>query len=223
MTKGTTFIEIIFQILFAFNRISFVSNYWIYELFGTKWTHPRELASVPQTHRRQGHTSFIHSDAAELCRGRRFSPPFSVFLNSAFCAPAKEAREDVAAKLPPRGRETGAARRTRCSSLWCIFRLSQPDTTHYFYLNTQDTSKRKIWAAQMCWRTLLCLLNTRGQSEPHLQLRLRVLPPADSLVSLRYSFCKGKEKSQSSVLFWLEISISVFVYAAMANFTSLTG
>lgn len=119
MTKGTTFIEIIFQILFAFNRISFVSNYWIYELFGTKWTHPRELASVPQTHRRQRHTSFIHSDAAELYRGRRFSLPFSVFLNPAFCAPAKEAREDVAAKLPPRGRETRAARRThapRCDA-----------------------------------------------------------------------------------------------------------
>jgi len=56
----------------------------------------------------------------------------------------------MAAKLPPHGWETGAGRRTWCSSLGCIFRLSQPDTTHCFYWNTQGAPKAKIWAAQTC-------------------------------------------------------------------------
>ena len=91
MVKWTTFIEIIFQILFTFNRIPFVGNYEIYELFGTKWTHPREPASAPQTHHRRVYTSLIQTDAAELHQGRGCSLPFSVFLKPALCALAEQA------------------------------------------------------------------------------------------------------------------------------------
>lgn len=65
------------------NRIPFVSNY-IYELFGAKWTHPREPVSVPQMPHRRGHVSFIQFDAAELHPVRGFSPAFAVSLNPAF-------------------------------------------------------------------------------------------------------------------------------------------
>lgn len=75
MAERTTFIEIIFQILFTFNRIAFVSNRWIYEVLGTQWTHPREPASIPQTHHRRVHTSFIQPAAAGLHQGRGFSFP----------------------------------------------------------------------------------------------------------------------------------------------------
>lgn len=91
MAKWTTFIEIIFQILFTFNRISFVGNYEIYELLGTKWTHPREPAPAPQTHHRRAYTSLIQTDAAELHRGRGCSLPFSAFLKPALCALAEQA------------------------------------------------------------------------------------------------------------------------------------
>lgn len=64
-------------------------------------------------------------------------------------------------------------------------------------LTPQGASKTKIWAAQMCWRTLLCLPNTRGQGKPRLQFHLRDLPPADNVVSLRCSFLKEEKRSQS--------------------------
>lgn len=123
--------------IICFNRMPFVSNSWTYELFGTKWDIHQGMCLNPTTAPQTG-IHILHSEAAELLRGRGFHHP--VTLKS--CILCSWGGRGGQPSLPPGLREQS------CSELPLPLalvhpQLSQPDTTHCSYLACQELPKQR--------------------------------------------------------------------------------